>query len=82
MGENNILATILAGGKSRRFGTDKSLAKFYRDLMISEAGHYTLFLKYARKYSGEYDVDQRWQEWLSYEASVIKSYGKEETMHG
>ena len=26
MGENNILATILAGGKSRRFGTDKSLA--------------------------------------------------------
>ena len=61
---------------------DKTLAKFYRDLMISEAGHYTLFLKYARKYSGDYDVDARWQEWLSYEASVIKSYGKEETMHG
>ena len=61
---------------------DKKLAGFYRDLMISEAGHYTLFLKYARKYSGEYDVDERWREWLSYEASVIKSYGKEETMHG
>ena len=61
---------------------DKKLAKFYRDLMISEAGHYTLFLKYARKYRGEHDVDARWQEWLSYEASVIKSYGKEETMHG
>ena len=61
---------------------DKKLAKFYRDLMISEAGHYTLFLKYARKYRGEHDVDARWQEWISYEASVIKSYGKEETMHG
>ena len=61
---------------------DKKLAKFYRDLMISEAGHYTLFLKYARKYRGVHDVDARWQEWLSYEASVIKSYGKEETMHG
>jgi len=61
---------------------DKKLANFYRDLMISEAGHYTLFLKYARKYSGEYDVEKRWREWLSYEASVIKSYGKEEAMHG
>ena len=27
MNENNILATILAGGKSSRFGTDKSLVK-------------------------------------------------------
>ena len=27
---------------------DKKLAKFYRKLMISEAGHYTMFLKFAR----------------------------------
>jgi tRNA isopentenyl-2-thiomethyl-A-37 hydroxylase MiaE len=29
---------------------DPELAKFYRDLMISEAGHYTTFLGFARKY--------------------------------
>ena len=27
MSENNIIAAILAGGKSRRFGVDKSTAK-------------------------------------------------------
>ena len=27
MNENNILAAVLAGGKSSRFGTDKSLVK-------------------------------------------------------
>ncbi len=28
---------------------DEELAKFYRDLMISEANHYTTFLKFAKK---------------------------------
>ena len=30
--------------------TDLDLASFYRDLMISEAGHYTTFLKLAKKH--------------------------------
>jgi tRNA-(ms[2]io[6]A)-hydroxylase len=61
---------------------DETLAKFYRDLMISEAGHYTTFLGFARKYGEGIDVDKRWKEWLAYEASVISNYGKEETIHG
>ena len=61
---------------------DETLAKFYRDLMISEAGHYTTFLGFARKYGEGIDVDKRWKEWLAYEASVIANYGKEETIHG
>ena len=61
---------------------DENLAKFYRDLMISEAGHYTTFLGFARKYGEGIDVDKRWKEWLAYEASVISNYGKEETIHG
>ena len=32
---------------------DKELAAFYRDLMVSEANHYTLFISYARKYAGK-----------------------------
>lgn len=61
---------------------DETLAEFYRDLMISEAGHYTLFLKYARKYAEGVDVEKRWQEWLVHEASIIENYGKAETIHG
>lgn len=61
---------------------DPELAKFYRELMISEAGHYTTFIGFARKYGDDIDVDKRWQDWLEYEASIINSYGKESTVHG
>ncbi|MDZ4667922.1 MAG: tRNA-(ms[2]io[6]A)-hydroxylase [bacterium] len=53
---------------------DEALATFYRDLMESEANHYTTFLAYARKYGHGINVEKRWQEWLSFEASVLASY--------
>jgi len=62
---------------------DEELAAFYRELMISEATHYTLFIKLARKYSeGKVDVDARWQEWIDFEGKLIQSYGKSELIHG
>lgn len=62
---------------------DEDLRKFYHELMISEANHYTTFLAFARKYGKDVeDVDARWQQWLEYEARVVKSYGKSETIHG
>lgn len=61
---------------------DEFLSGFYRDLMISEANHYTLFIGYARKFASTVDVDKRWQEFLDYEADVISRYGKKETVHG
>ena len=61
---------------------DKELAKFYRELMISEAGHYTTFIGFARKYGEGIDIDRRWKEWLEFEASIIANYGKETTIHG
>ncbi len=61
---------------------DEELRIFYRDLMISEANHYTLFISFARKYGEGVDVEKRWQEWLDYEASLMNKYGKKETMHG
>ncbi|MCB0430088.1 MAG: tRNA-(ms[2]io[6]A)-hydroxylase [Flavobacteriales bacterium] len=63
---------------------DEELKAFYRELMISEAGHYTLFLGFARKYGTPegMDVDARWQEFLSFEAAVIARYGKSEHIHG
>ena len=61
---------------------DKELADFYYELMVSEAGHYTMFITLARKYAGEIDVEKRWKEFLDYEASVIQNYGKSESIHG
>ena len=61
---------------------DPDLVEFYRELMISEAHHYTTFLGFARKYGNGIDVDKRWQEFLDYEGEIIKNYGKEESMHG
>jgi len=61
---------------------DRDLAEFYRKLMISEAGHYTLFLKFARQYGDRKTVDKKWQELLAYEAGIMKDLGKKETIHG
>ncbi|WP_372474148.1 tRNA-(ms[2]io[6]A)-hydroxylase [Capnocytophaga sp. ARDL2] len=61
---------------------DQELAKFYRELMVSEAGHYTTFLKFAKKYTERVDVDKRWKEWLEFEGELIQQYGKKETVHG
>ena len=54
---------------------DKELAKFYRDLMVSEANHYTMFLKFARQYGNREEVDSLWQSLLEYEAKIISKYG-------
>ena len=62
--------------------TDTDLVGFYRELMISEAHHYTTFLGFARKYGGDIDVESRWQEFLDVEGEIIKRYGNTETMHG
>jgi len=61
---------------------DEELSKFYRGLMISEAGHYTTFLGLARKYGEGIDVDKQWKELLIKEGFIIKNYGKSETIHG
>lgn len=61
---------------------DKKLARFYRKLMISEAGHYTLFLKYARKYGEEDIVNKKWQQLLAYEAKIMENMSVKESIHG
>lgn len=61
---------------------DKKLADFYHKLMISEAGHYTMFLKFARKYGDRKEVDAKWQALLEYEANIMKNLSKTEKVHG
>ena len=61
---------------------DKELSDFYRNLMVSEANHYTMFLSFARKYGDREEVDKKWQQLLAYEAEIMAKLGKKETMHG
>lgn len=61
---------------------DEELKTFYKELMISEANHYTTFIGFARQLGDPETVNKRWEEWLEYEASIIKSYGNKETIHG
>ncbi|SHI39291.1 tRNA-(ms[2]io[6]A)-hydroxylase [Aquimarina spongiae] len=61
---------------------DQELAKFYRDLMVSEANHYTMFLNFARKYGKREEVDKKWQDLLEFEAEIMKDLGTKETIHG
>lgn len=61
---------------------DKELAEFYRKLMVSEANHYTMFLGFARQYGNRKEVDQKWNDLLTYEAEVMKDLGKHQSIHG
>lgn len=61
---------------------DQELSEFYRNLMVSEANHYTMFLNFARKYGDRKEVDKKWQTLLEFEAEIMRDLGKSETMHG
>lgn len=86
--ERMLFAAMIEARSCERFKVlsqnikDPELAEFYRELMESEAGHYTTFITYARKYGQGIDVEKRWREWLDFEAGVIANYGKKETIHG
>ncbi|UZO80199.1 tRNA-(ms[2]io[6]A)-hydroxylase [Aquimarina sp. ERC-38] len=61
---------------------DKELAEFYRNLMVSEANHYTMFLNFARQYGDRKEVDQKWKELLKFEAEIMESLSTSESIHG
>ena len=61
---------------------DKDLAEFYHKLMISEANHYTMFLKFARQYGDRNEVNKKWEDLLVYEANIMKKLGNKSSIHG
>lgn len=83
-----LIAAMIEARSCERFRVlseniqDKELSKFYNDLMTSEARHYSMFIKLAKKYGRGVDVDKRWKEFLTKEAQIIHNYGKKETVHG
>ncbi|QED36805.1 tRNA-(ms[2]io[6]A)-hydroxylase [Antarcticibacterium arcticum] len=83
-----LIAALIEARSCERFRLlseeleDAELREFYRQLMISEANHYTLFLNFVRQYGERERVDKKWQELLQFEAEIMKDLGKKESIHG
>lgn len=83
-----LIAALIEARSCERFRLlseqlkDEDLAAFYHQLMISEAGHYTMFLNFARTFGDRQAVDRKWQDLLAFEAKIMKGLGKKETIHG
>jgi tRNA-(ms[2]io[6]A)-hydroxylase len=83
-----LIAALIEARSCERFKvlseniSDSDLATFYRDLMVSEAGHYTMFLTFARHYGQREKVDTLWANLLEFEAEVMKEFGTKELIHG
>jgi tRNA 2-(methylsulfanyl)-N6-isopentenyladenosine37 hydroxylase len=52
---------------------DAELSKFYYELMVSEAGHYKIFLSLAKQVMDEESVEKRWCEILLQEGEIVKN---------
>ena len=50
---------------------DETLRKFYYKFMVSEAGHYRLFIDLAKEYFPKEKVEETWQEWLRIEEKIL-----------
>lgn len=83
-----LVAALIEARSCERFKVfadnmeDEELSKFYHDLMVSEANHYTLFLGYARKYMDREIVDKKWNDLLAFEAEMMRERGKMAKVHG
>lgn len=53
---------------------EQELREFYHTFMVSEAGHYRLFLDLAKKYGDPETVQNRWQELLDFEARILDAF--------
>lgn len=51
---------------------DEKLRKFYYKFMVSEAGHYRLFIDLATEYYPQEQVRAAWTQWLALEEKVLQ----------
>ena len=83
-----LVAALIEARSCERFKVfsenmeDEELSKFYNNLMISEAGHYTTFLQFARQYQDREIVDKKWNDLLAFEAELMRERGKSARIHG
>lgn len=72
-----IIGAMIEARSAERFRllslhiSDHDLKEFYHRFMVSEAGHYRLFLDLAMEYMPKDQVLKRWEECLTYEADIL-----------
>ncbi|QKZ13593.1 tRNA-(ms[2]io[6]A)-hydroxylase [Spirosoma sp. KUDC1026] len=75
--DNLLMNALIEARSCERFKllseniTDEGLRKFYRELMVSEAGHYRCFIELAETYVPPARVRERWKEFLATEAEIL-----------
>ena len=83
-----LVAALIEARSCERFKVfsenmeDEELSNFYKDLMISEANHYTVFLGFAREYENREIVDKLWNDLLAFEAEMMRNRGTKAKVHG
>ncbi|MGB1248530.1 MAG: tRNA-(ms[2]io[6]A)-hydroxylase [Chitinophagales bacterium] len=77
--EKLLISALIEARSCERFRllsieiNDEELRKFYKKLMISEAGHFRMFLDLAIKYFPKDKVMNRWDEYLAHEEEVLSN---------
>jgi tRNA-(ms[2]io[6]A)-hydroxylase len=75
--EHLLLNALIEARSCERFRilslhiNDDSLKEFYHEFMVSEAGHYRMFIDLAKKYMPKEYVKRRWEEILEGEAKIL-----------
>ena len=76
--EKLLMAALIEARSCERFRLlseglqDEEMRSFYHEFMVSEAGHYRMFLDLAHQYIDADTVKKRWHEWLAYEAALME----------
>jgi tRNA 2-(methylsulfanyl)-N6-isopentenyladenosine37 hydroxylase len=77
--ERLLTAAIIEARSCERFRIlslhigDDDLKTFYHHFMVSEAGHFVLFIELAKHYFDDDKVNERWQEYLSAETIILQN---------
>lgn len=77
--EKLLIAGLIEARSCERFRLlsleidDEDLKKFYHDLMVSEAGHYRLFLDLAGEYTSKEEAKERFAELVEQEAIILRN---------
>ncbi|MDZ4757975.1 MAG: tRNA-(ms[2]io[6]A)-hydroxylase [Bacteroidota bacterium] len=75
--ENLLLNAMIEARSCERFRLlslnmeDEYFRKFYHEFMVSEAGHYTMYIDLAKDFMPEEHVATRWEEILEGEAKIL-----------
>ena len=77
--ENLLTCALIEARSCERFRLlslhikEPEMREFYHKFMVSEAGHYKMFIKLAKTYLPEEQVKKRWAEYLEFEAEMLKT---------